>query len=487
MARSRPTASAYLAARTRFGIKFGLETMRELLSALGDPHLAYPTLLIAGTNGKGSVAAYADAALRAGGLRCGRYTSPHLVRLEERITVAGREITPAGLETAVAKVRRAAERLLRAKAIAGQPTFFEAITAAAFVHFRDRAVEAAVVEVGMGGRLDATNVAEPLASAIVTVDLDHEAYLGRTLGAIAVEKAGVLRRGRAAVLGRMSTAAEIAVRRAAEVVGAPCVNAFEGVTVAGEPPALRVTTARGAYEVATLPGAHQKDNAVVALRLLEEASAAGLRFDLARAAAGFAQARWPGRLQRVAGRPPVLLDGAHNPAGALALAAALRAEPPFVLVFGAMADKDVAAVGRTLFPLARAVVVTRAPGERAAAPDEIVERVGPPGPPVQVEPNVGRALQAARRIAGPGGLVVVAGSLYLVGDVLRRLRAVRTSPAAAKAAAPRSARGGPRAASPRGRRRTSPPAPTGRGGRTRAPAPRRNPRGSRARRGRGAR
>ena len=430
----RSPAAAYLASRTRFGIKFGLETMQALMDALGQPQVAFPTLLIAGTNGKGSVAAYADAALRDAGLRCGRYTSPHLVRVNERITVGGEEIAPDALESAVDQVRRAARRLVRAGTLTAHPTFFEVVTAAAFAHFRDQ-VDVAVLEVGMGGRLDATNVSEPIASAIVTIDKDHEQYLGATLGAIATEKAGVLRPGRVTVLGPLAAEASIAILREADRIGATCVDAFEGTTAEPSTGGLRVRTPRGEHVVATLPGRHQQDNAVVALRLLEEAAAAGLRFELGRAAHGFAGARWPGRLQRIAGRPPLLLDGAHNVSGAAALAAALRGEPPFVLVFGSMADKDVAAIGKQLFPLARAVVVTQAPTARAATPVDIVARVGPVAPPVRREPGIGRALALAERLAGPDGLVVVAGSLYLVGDVLRRMErrpVVTRRPVAAK-------------------------------------------------------
>ena len=446
------SAADYLDARTRLGIKFGLDTMRAIMDDLGRPNLAYPVLLVAGTNGKGSVTAYVDAGLRAAGLRTGRYTSPHLVRVNERIAVSGRDISAPALESAVGKVRQSAERLLRSGAIAAHPTFFETVTAAAFVHFRDADVDAAVVEVGMGARLDATNVTEPVASAIVTITMDHEEYLGTTLAAIAREKAGVVRAGRVTVIGHMDTEAEIAIRREAVRVGAGCINAFEDVAVRGETSPFLVTTPRGRYSVGTLPGAHQRDNAVVALRLLEEAAVAGIAVDVDRAAKGFERAAWPGRLQRIAGRPALLLDGAHNAAGALALAEALRGHPPFVLLFGAMADKDVAAIGRTLFPMARAIVVTRAPGDRGAEPSSIVERVGPVGPPLLEEPDVGRALKAARGIAGRDGLVVVAGSLYLVGDVLRRRGAgLTTRRAAAKAGATRPSAGA--------RRRASRPAP----------------------------
>ena len=458
----RGSAAAYLASRTRLGIKFGLDTMRALTEELGRPQAAFPALLVAGTNGKGSVAAYADAALTAAGLKSGRYTSPHLVRVNERIVVGGEEIEDDALEDALGEVRAAADTLVRAGRIPAHPTFFEAVTAAAFVHFRARAVQVAVLEVGMGGRLDATNVSEPVASAIVTIGIDHQEHLGATVAAIAGEKAGVLRAGRTTVLGRMPTGAEIAVRRAADALGAVCLDAFEGVSVAASGGGVDVRTPRGAYAIAPLPGRHQQDNAVVALRLLEAAADAGLRFDVDLAARGFARAQWPGRLQRVPGRPALLLDGAHNPDGALALADALRGEGPFVLLFGALADKDVAALGRTLFPLARAVVLTRAPSGRAAAPDEIAARAGIPGQPVVREPSVGRALAAARRLAGPDGLVVVAGSLYLVGDVLRRVGALTASRPAAAAAAPRSARGARPSASPRGRRTPPPRARRGR-------------------------
>jgi len=502
----RSPAAAYLASRTRFGIKFGLEAMQGLMETLGHPQLAFPTLLIAGTNGKGSVAAYTDAALRAAGLRCGRYTSPHLVRVNERITVGGEEIGALALEAAVEEVRRAARRLVRTGALSAHPTFFEAVTAAAFVHFREKAVEVAVLEVGMGGRLDATNVSEPLASAIVTVDKDHEKYLGSTLGAIAAEKAGVLRPGRVTVLGAMAPEASIAILREADRIGASCVDAFEGTTVEPSTGGLRVRTARGERVVATLPGRHQQDNAVVAWRLLEEAAAAGLPVDLARAAHGFADARWPGRLQRIDGRPRVLLDGAHNASGAAALGEALRGEPPFVLMFGAMADKDVAAIGRLLFPLAQAVVVTQAPGQRAATPVDIVARVGPVAPPVRREPGVARALALAGRLAGPDGLIVVAGSLYLVGDVLRRMESTSLHtaardpdarvaggpvftrrPVAAKAAGARPASDGPRASSPPARERNPVPGRTNRADSSRARAASPRPPASRGRRDRGRR
>ena len=424
----RSRATTYLSSRVRFGIKFGLDTMRALCEELRHPERAYPTLLVAGTNGKGSVVAYADAALRASGFAVGRYTSPHLVRVNERIAVGGRDVGSAAFEAAVERVRRAAARLVRARAILAHPTYFEVLTAAALDHFRRARVDVAVLEVGMGGRLDATNVADPLASAIVTIARDHEAYLGSTLGAIAHEKAGVLRPGRATVLGPLPPEARAAIGSEAAAVGARLVDAPEGAAVQAAEDGLEFRTPRFDYRgVRPLPGAHQRDNALVALRLLEEARAAGLAVDLAAAAAAVGETRWPGRLERVVvkGHPPLLLDGAHNPAAARALAAYLADEPPFVLLFGALADKDVEAMTRTLFPLARTVVLTRAPSDRAASPEEIERRAGSAARGARLEADPRRALALAGHLAPVGGTVVVAGSLYLVGEITRILRTAR--------------------------------------------------------------
>jgi len=444
-------ALRYLAARARFGMKFGLDATRALVAELGNPERSYPTLLIAGTNGKGSVAAYTAAALRASGLRVGLYTSPHLVRINERIVVDGRPIADAALADAIHRVRAAAERLVERGALPAHPTHFEAITAAAFLYFRQRRVDVAVLEVGLGGRLDSTNVAEPLASAIVSIAFDHEAHLGHTLARIAREKAGVMRRGRPCVLGPVPAQARRAIEAAARRIGASLVRVEDGVRVqraasgaagtglAGHrglvregadrrsslplATSLRVVTDAHSYDdLRPLPGRHQVTNAIVALRLLEAAKVAGLRVDLSLAAAAFSRVRWPGRLQRLPGAPAILLDGAHNPAGARALAAYLRAEAaslgPFVLVFGVMADKHVAALARQLFPLARDLVLTRPPLPRACRPEEIARRVGRLAAGAHRRPTTAGALALARRLAGPAGLIVVAGSLYLVGEVL---------------------------------------------------------------------
>ncbi len=411
----------YLASRVRFGVKFGLQTIRALVRALGHPERSYPTLLVAGTNGKGSVVAYAAAALSASGLRVGRYTSPHLVSVRERIAVDGAPISWKDLDRAVGRVREAAAALVRSGAIPAHPTYFEAVTAAALDHFRSAAVDVAVLEVGMGGRLDATNVAQPVASAIVSIDRDHEAYLGTTLAAIAREKAGILRKGRATVLGPLSREARAAIAARARVRGARLVDAPRGALVRARGDVLHVRTPRRLYRgVHCLPGHHQHANVLVAIRLLEEAGRAGLPVDLAAVARGVSSARWPGRLEVIPGRPPILLDGAHNPAGARALAEHLRGRGPFVLLFGAMADKAVEEIAATLFPLAAEVVLTRPPVSRAAAPAEIQRRAGTLAARARSESEPRRALALARRLAGRRP-VVVAGSLYLVGEVMKAL------------------------------------------------------------------
>jgi len=385
---------AYLESLVHFGQKFGLETMQTLCEGLGHPERAAPSLLIAGTNGKGSVAAYLDHALRAAGLRVGRYTSPHLVRVNERIVVDGRPIDDGELGAVLDRVR----------AVFPLPTYFEALTAAAFEHFRRAVVEVAVLEVGMGGRLDATNVADPLVSAIVSIDFDHQSYLGSTLGAIAREKAGVMRPGRVTVVGPLPAEAQAAIDAQAAAVGAHVWSARDGTRRRGEAP---------------LPGAHQRDNQQVAVRVLEAAADAGLPIDLDAAFAGLAGTEWPGRLQWIPGDVPLLLDGAHNIAGARALAAHLETGgEPFVLLFGAMHDKAFAEMAAVLFPLAREVVITRPPVARAATTEELAAAASALGIRCHVRPDVASALALARERARGVGPVVVAGSLYLVGAVL---------------------------------------------------------------------
>lgn len=414
-------ALEYLQQRVWMGVKLGLEPVRRLLAELDHPERAAPVVLVAGTNGKGSVVAMLDAALRHAGRRVGRYTSPHLQRVHERIAVGGAEIGDAALEEAVGRVRHAAQALVDRGALEDHPTYFEALTAAALVHFAAAAVDVALLEVGMGGRLDATNATEPALSAVVGIGLDHENHLGRGLEAIAREKAGVMRRGRTTVRGPMPAAAARALEDCAAETGARLVDAAHGAEVreAGEG-CVDVRTPHGLYTgLRPLRGEHQRGNLLVAVRVLEEAERAGLGVSARGAVSGIRDARWPGRLQEVPGAPRLLLDGAHNPDAARALAAHLEGSGDFVLLFAAMADKDVEAMAAALFPLARAVVLATLDEERAASSEELSLRTGAGGAPRAGSAAEGLAI--ARRLAGPEGRVVVAGSLYLVGAVLDAL------------------------------------------------------------------
>lgn len=397
--------------------------MRALMRELGHPENAFRSVIVAGTNGKGSVSAYLDTALRGISLRVGRYTSPHLIDIRERITVGGRNIGNADFERLVLRVRDAAGRLLRRGAIETHPNHFEILTAVAFLYFEKHNVDIAVLEVGLGGRLDATNVASPLVSAIVSIDFDHEEYLGSTLSSIAAEKAGVVRANRVVVVGPMDKEAEAKIREISRKRRARVVPALEAVSLRRSDGELRVRTPRGNYaHVHPLAGAHQRINLVVAIRTLEALKAAGLKVDLERAVAAMSLAVWPGRLERIGRRPPFLLDGAHNPAGAVALAAYLKeTREPHVLVFGAMRDKHYREMGETLFPLARRVVVTRVRMTRAATTDQLAEIGHATGQEVIEEPSIRGALSRAASLARPGETVVVAGSLYLVGAVRKLL------------------------------------------------------------------
>jgi dihydrofolate synthase / folylpolyglutamate synthase len=399
------------------GHKLGLDNIRVVTGALGRPQDAYPSVVVAGTNGKGSVCAMVPAALRAAGHRTGCYTSPHLVRVEERFAIDGTPVAAAELEAVVEDLRARCVRLQADGSLQATPTFFEVATAAAFEIFRRRAVDVAVLEVGMGGRLDATSVASPVAGAITNIALDHQQYLGDTLEQIAREKAGIAKPGMRIVCGEQAAGPRGAIEAVCAAHGASFVEAAGTLT-------LTIRTPAGTYGPLTpgLRGRHQAQNALVAVRLLEELSASGVAVPADAIARGLREARWPGRLdwRRLPDGRRVLLDAAHNEAGAAALAAYLReavAGGRQPLVFGAMRDKDRSAMLRRLLPCASRVVLTAPPTPRAAAPEAIRAEVLAidPGADVLVARDPGAALEAAWS-AGPS--ITVAGSIFLLGAVL---------------------------------------------------------------------
>jgi dihydrofolate synthase / folylpolyglutamate synthase len=420
---------AWLAHLETFGIKLGLATIDALAGALQQPHLAFPVLHVAGTNGKGSVSAMVAHALSAAGLRTGRYTSPHLVRLEERFAIDGRTVGGAQLDAALAEVRAAVARLTADGRLTIEPTYFEATTAAAFVLFRQAHVDVAVVEVGLGGRYDATNIVEPLATCIVSIAADHEAQLGTSISGIAEEKAGIIKPGVPVVAGPLPAAAREVVGRVAAGRAAPVVDAFAETRVTATAHAdtfeVVIETDRARYGPMrlALAGRHQVDNAVVAVRLLETAATRGLPVSTAAIVSGLTAVRWPARLQTVeTPRGMVTIDGAHNPAGAAALASYLRARHPdgLPLVIGMMADKDAASMLAALAPVARPLILTRAPGARAAEPEMLARQADALDAEMRVliERDVAAALERAWAF---GPAIGVAGSLYLAGAVLSLL------------------------------------------------------------------
>jgi dihydrofolate synthase / folylpolyglutamate synthase len=406
----------------QIGIKLGLDQIRALVAQMGRPDTAYRSLVIAGTNGKGSVTAMLERGLRAAGYRTGRYISPHLVRLEERFAIDGRDVSAADLEDAVTRVREAS------KALPSPPSFFEATTAMALDIFRKAHVDVAVLEVGLGGRLDATNVVQPVGVAITAIDFDHQQYLGNTIEAIAGEKAGVIKPGIVAVLGRNPPAVRTVVAARSSDVDADLVYAPDKLaadtTMVGGRAHLRLRTEQEDYGEMTLSlrGRHQVDNAVVAVRLLEALQRRGdLKVPAAAIRTALTDVEWPARLELLTWRGGhVLLDGAHNPAGARSLAEFVRDVygRRLPVVIGVMRDKQIPELLQAIAPVASHFFCTAAASPRAATAEDVAavarSLAGSPEIETRVCPNPFEALTAAREVGDP---VVVAGSLYLAGEI----------------------------------------------------------------------
>jgi dihydrofolate synthase/folylpolyglutamate synthase len=414
-----------LFALENFGIKLGLDNITSLCAALGHPERGFTALHVAGTNGKGSVTAMVHAALRAAGVRAGRYTSPHLSDLSERFVIGDRPVETSALEAVVDDVLTCADRLQATGVLPVQPTFFEATTAAAFELFRRADVEVGVIEVGLGGRFDATNVVVPVAGAITTIDFDHQQHLGHTLDAIAFEKAGIIKPGMSVVLGALVPEARDVIARVANERGATLVESAKDsrctADMTGGRARVTIETPTATYGPVTLGlrGAHQAQNAVVAVRLLESAAHNGTRMSRAAIEQGLKDAQWPARLELIEldDQRQVLLDAAHNPEGARALAAYLQRwhpeRPP--LVIGVMRDKNVADIASTLLPHVSSVTATAAPTPRAIPAEDLARHLRAAGArDVAVEPDPSRAIDLALEQAP---MVCVAGSIFLVGAV----------------------------------------------------------------------
>lgn len=408
--------------------KFDLENISLLAEALRHPEERYRSVHIAGTNGKGSTAAFTESILRAAGIRTGLYTSPHLERINERIRVNGEDIPDEEFAEAFTRIQALIEELLAQGKLRAHPTFFEIVTALAFEYFAQAKVEVAIFEVGLGGRLDATNILLPEVSVITKVDFDHENFLGHALQEIAKEKAGIIKATVPLVLARQRTEAREVILKRAEELKATVVEvekefrAGETAFEEGSVHAKVIETKSGTeFRVSPkLRGRFQLENAmnaIVAARILKER---GEKISEAAIEQGIANAVWPGRMEKLQSHPDVYLDGAHNPSAARELANFLAenfARRHVTLLFAAMRDKAVDEIAGILFPHASEVIFTRPKISRAISAAQLAEMAGEYAARFRVIPDAGAALDAALSAARPDDAIFITGSLYLVGEL----------------------------------------------------------------------
>lgn len=410
-------------------IKLGLTNTIRLLEELGQPHHAYRKVQIAGTNGKGSTAAFLESICRAAGWRTGLNTSPHLVEVTERIRLNGNDLSREEFARLTVETRRAADKL-RAEGL--QPSFFEHLTVMALLAFRQAGLDMAVLETGLGGRLDATTAAGAEIAGITPIDLDHTRILGDTRAAIAAEKAAIIHPQTFAAISapQLPEVRAVIDARAAEC-GVKMQYVADELEVTGATTngrmKLHLTTPRQRYEDLTLAlrGRHQIVNAALAVALAEALDPTGRHVTPETVREGLATARHAGRLERHAGRPALLYDGAHNVSGAAVLRDYLQefVRVPLTIVFGAMRDKDATAISGLLFPLAERVIITQPDQPRAALPEALAAAVAPElRDKITLQPDVAQALQEARNITPDNGIILVTGSLYLVGAALSQVQ-----------------------------------------------------------------
>jgi dihydrofolate synthase/folylpolyglutamate synthase len=429
--------------------KLGLNNISTLLRALGDPHQKFRSILIAGTNGKGSVAAFIESVLRSAGIKTGLYTSPHLVQIEERICLCGTMISQEDFSRLTQLVKESVTSLFEfggpacgRPTLDRHPTYFEMVTAIAFKHFAEQNVDIAVLEVGMGGRFDATNVVDPLVAVITNVDYDHQMYLGNDLGEIASEKAGIIKprsyQGNDSlpvVCGSDHAGVREIVANRCRTVGARMLQSLDDMEFQAEPDSLgrfrlQVNSPPEQRIVIQipLPGEHQVSNALTAIQALRAIPSTEVSLEPSCLREGIEAARWPGRLEIIQHEPLVILDGAHNLAGAECVKQYCKRflqDKPLVLIFGAMRDKPIFEMGAKLFPLSEDIVLTAVASERAADPKTIAELLPEFCARYCFASSTEEALEIARRKVVNNGVILVVGSLFLVGEVQCVLKSVK--------------------------------------------------------------
>jgi dihydrofolate synthase/folylpolyglutamate synthase len=409
--------------------KFDLENIRILAERLEHPERAYPSAHIAGTNGKGSTAAFLESILRQAGFRTGLNTSPHLVRINERIRVNAEDISDEEFAAAFTHIQQLIERLLAEGRLYAHPTYFECVTAMAFAFFAAERVEFGVFEVGLGGRLDATNILSPVITILTPIAFDHESFLGHSIEEIAAEKAGILKPGVPVVIagGQRSEARQIIAPRAREL-GCPAIDTvsayrINSVTFDGGCGVASVTEVSSGWsaEIAPrLPGRFQVSNALNAVAAARFLASSGLRISDVAITAGISAARWPGRIEKLSSRPDIYLDGAHNPAAARELATFLQDNfrgTRIRLLFGAMRDKAVDEIAGILFPLAGEVIFTEPRNPRAISAAQLSEIAGHHAAKSVVIADAEKALDYALAQSAAKEAIFITGSLYLVGQL----------------------------------------------------------------------
>jgi dihydrofolate synthase/folylpolyglutamate synthase len=410
--------------------KFNLANITTLCERLRQPQRAFQSVHVAGTNGKGSTAAMLDSILRAAGLRTGLYTSPHLERINERIRLDAREISDADFAATFTRIHKMIEELLAAGKLAAHPTFFECVTALAFEFFARAGAEFAVCEVGMGGRLDATNILVPEVAVITQIDFDHENYLGHSIEEIAAEKAGIIKPGARVVSAAEHLIARVVVRRRVAEQFAFLVeieNEFRIENITSHNgcfafTAISNTSGAGIPLTVPLPGRFQVRNALTALAAARMLAERGAPVDDDAIARGIASTVWPGRLERIATQPEIYLDGAHNPSGAREIAVFWEthlAGRKIFLVYGALRDKAVDEIAGLLFPRASSVILTSPAQSRAISAPVLAEMTGHHARQVDVIADPNLAFERALELASRDDVIFVTGSLYLVGDLRR--------------------------------------------------------------------
>jgi len=418
--------------------KFNLENISVLAQHLGHPENKYPSVHIAGTNGKGSTAAFLEAILREAGYRTGLYTSPHLERINERIRVKGNDIPDEAFADVFSRIHSLIEKLLADGTLRAHPTFFECVTAIAFLYFAEAGVDFAVFETGLGGRLDSTNIVTPQVTVITRIDFDHENFLGHSLREITAEKAGIIKPTVPVVVAEQREEARKVIAARAGELHAPLVEPATVYSVESlrmEEGRVRAIVREAGAEKSinvdpALAGRFQLQNALNAVAAADVLKSQGYRLTDGIIELGIATAVWPGRIERIRSQPDIYLDGAHNPSSARELDAFLAenfAGRRIILIFGALRDKAVDEIAGILFPRAAHVIFTEAATSRAISAAQLAEIAGHYAASSEIIPDAARALEAALAKAQPGDAIFITGSLYLVGQLRRTAQAATSA------------------------------------------------------------